>query len=257
MASRPITSPTAVGAPGVGGSGAPAGPGAPGGRAQRIDPRDKAQLAASPVSLRRVAALFAGQRGRLAIVVALIVATSLISLAQPFLVREVVDVAIPRQDVRLLVAAVLAMIGVAVATSLFGVLRRVEGERLDGVLTALVPALPLHALEEAVAYLHSHGQRDACLAQFLSALADRSAGPATLAWLGRHVDEAGVRDAVDTRDLLDQLVDLLTRDLSGDDLKAQRHSGIRFSTRIFQGIRASMINLNTLCVLEGSGRCYI
>lgn len=123
MASRPITSPTAVGAPGVGGSGAPAGPGAPGGRAQRIDPRDKAQLAASPVSLRRVAALFSGQRGRLAVVVALIVATSLISLAQPFLVREVVDVAIPRQDVRLLVAAVLAMIGVAVATSLFGVLQ--------------------------------------------------------------------------------------------------------------------------------------
>lgn len=56
-------------------------------------------------------------------VIVLIVATSLMSLAQPFLVREVVDQAIPHQDVRLLVLLVAGMIGVAVVTSLFGVVQ--------------------------------------------------------------------------------------------------------------------------------------
>ncbi|NYD99062.1 ATP-binding cassette subfamily B protein [Kineosphaera limosa] len=96
---------------------------APGGRARRIDPRDRAQLADSPVSLRRIWRLFAPHRARMAFVTALIVATSIIGLAQPFLVREVVDVAIPHQDVPLLLAAVGAMIGVAVLTSLFGVVQ--------------------------------------------------------------------------------------------------------------------------------------
>ncbi|WP_040157163.1 ABC transporter ATP-binding protein [Mobilicoccus massiliensis] len=107
-----VTTPAPTGTRGTGG-----------GRAQRIDPRDRAQLAAAPVPLRRLARLFAPYRLRLGVVVTLIVATSLISLAQPFLVREVVDSAIPRQDVRLLVLVVVAMIAVAVVTSLFGVLQ--------------------------------------------------------------------------------------------------------------------------------------
>lgn len=93
------------------------------GRAQRVDPRDRAQLTHSPVSLRRLAGLFAAHRRQLAVVVALIIATSLISLAQPFLIREIIDVALPEQNVRLLSWAVLALIGVAVVTSLFGVIQ--------------------------------------------------------------------------------------------------------------------------------------
>ncbi|WP_030526356.1 ABC transporter ATP-binding protein [Phycicoccus jejuensis] len=88
-----------------------------------VDPRDRARLEEAPVSLRRVLALFAPHRGRIAVVVGIIVVTSVVGLAQPFLVREVVDVAIPQQDVRLLVLAVAAMITVAAVTQLLGVVQ--------------------------------------------------------------------------------------------------------------------------------------
>ncbi|MBT9256637.1 ABC transporter ATP-binding protein/permease [Phycicoccus sp. MAQZ13P-2] len=88
-----------------------------------VDPRDRARLEEAPVSLRRVLALFAPHRGRIAVVVGIIVVTSVVGLAQPFLVREVVDVAIPQQDVRLLVLAVAAMVTVAAVTQLLGVVQ--------------------------------------------------------------------------------------------------------------------------------------
>ncbi|WP_210652175.1 ABC transporter ATP-binding protein [Nocardioides sp. SYSU D00065] len=92
-------------------------------RAGRPDPADLRQLADSPVSLRRVARLFAPHRGALAVVVALIVVSSTVSLAQPFLVRHVIDEALPRQDVGLLVLCVAAMLGVAIATAVIGVVQ--------------------------------------------------------------------------------------------------------------------------------------
>ncbi len=92
-------------------------------RSGRPDPADRRQLADHPVPLSRVARLFAPHRGTLTIVVALIVVSSLIGLAQPFLVRHVIDEALPRQDVRLLVVLVLAMLGVAVATAAIGVVQ--------------------------------------------------------------------------------------------------------------------------------------
>ena len=54
---------------------------------------------------------------------AIIVVTSVVALAQPFLVREVVDVALPQQDSRLLLLAVGAMVAVAVVTQLLGVVQ--------------------------------------------------------------------------------------------------------------------------------------
>ncbi len=84
---------------------------------------DKAQLADAPVSLRRIGRLFAAHRARLAFVVVLIVASSLIALAQPFLIKRVIDVAIPQQDVSLLLTCVLLMVGIAVATSAIGVVQ--------------------------------------------------------------------------------------------------------------------------------------
>lgn len=102
----------------------PAGhPGGGPGRASRVDPRDRAQLDESPVSLRRVAALFRPFRAHVAVVTLLIVATSLLGMAQPFLIREIVDDAIPHQDVRLLLLAVGAMVAITVVTQLFGVLQ--------------------------------------------------------------------------------------------------------------------------------------
>ncbi len=89
----------------------------------RPDPADLRQLADSPVSLRRIARLFAPHRATLAVVVALIVLSSAVGLAQPFLVRHVIDEALPRQDVRLLLLLVAAMLGVAVVTAVIGVVQ--------------------------------------------------------------------------------------------------------------------------------------
>src|SRR6478736_6070704 len=84
---------------------------------------DRRQLADAPVSLRRIGRLFAPHRARLAFVVVLIVASSLIGLAQPFLIKRVIDDAIPQQDVSLLLTCVLLMVGIAVATSAIGVVQ--------------------------------------------------------------------------------------------------------------------------------------
>ncbi|WP_107705809.1 ABC transporter ATP-binding protein [Nocardioides allogilvus] len=92
-------------------------------RSGRPDPADKRQLADHPVPLARIARLFAPHRGTLALVIALIMVSSTIGLAQPFLVRHVIDEALPRQDVRLLVLLVLAMLGVAIATAAIGVVQ--------------------------------------------------------------------------------------------------------------------------------------
>jgi ATP-binding cassette subfamily B protein len=82
---------------------------------------DRRQLEERPVSLRRIGRLFSGQRVALTVVVALIVVSSTIGLAQPFLVRHVIDVALPRQDVDLLVWCVAGMVGVAVASAALGI----------------------------------------------------------------------------------------------------------------------------------------
>ena len=92
-------------------------------RGGRPDPADLRQLRESPVSLRRIARLFSPHRATLSLVVALIVLSSVVGLAQPFLVRHVIDEALPRQDVRLLLLLVGAMLGVAVATAVIGVVQ--------------------------------------------------------------------------------------------------------------------------------------
>lgn len=87
------------------------------------DPRDTAQLTAHPVSTRRVLALFSPHRWSLAFVLTLIIASSALGLASPFLVKEIVDVAIPGQNVRLLLLLVGAMVGIAILSSVLGVIQ--------------------------------------------------------------------------------------------------------------------------------------
>ena len=84
---------------------------------------DQAQLADAPVSLRRIGRLFAPFKARLALVVGLIVVSSAVGLAQPFLVRRVIDEAIPQQDVTLLSMLVLGMVGIALASAVIGVVQ--------------------------------------------------------------------------------------------------------------------------------------
>ncbi|HEY6741694.1 MAG TPA: ABC transporter ATP-binding protein, partial [Lapillicoccus sp.] len=87
---------------------------------RRVDPADRAQLAESPVSWRRVGALFAPFRGRITAVVTLIVTSSVVSLASPFLLRLVIDDALPQADTRLLLLAVGGMLAVTVLTAVLG-----------------------------------------------------------------------------------------------------------------------------------------
>ncbi|MDI6100805.1 ABC transporter ATP-binding protein [Actinoplanes sp. NEAU-A12] len=86
-----------------------------------MTPAEKAQARA--VSLRRIGALFIGHRRRLAVVVAVIVLSSVISMGSPFLLREVIDVALPQSDLRLLCWLVAGMVGIAATTSALGVVQ--------------------------------------------------------------------------------------------------------------------------------------
>ncbi len=90
---------------------------------QKVDPRDRAQLALSPVELPRVLALFAPHRLAIATVMAIIVVSSALGLAQPFLLKAVFDDALPHDNIRVLLLAVGGMLAVTIATSLLGVVQ--------------------------------------------------------------------------------------------------------------------------------------
>jgi ATP-binding cassette subfamily B protein len=76
-----------------------------------------------PRQVRRILRLFRPYRGRLAVVGLLVGASSLVSVATPFLLKETLDVAIPRGRTGLLSLLALGMILSAVLTSVFGVLQ--------------------------------------------------------------------------------------------------------------------------------------
>ncbi|MFF6960027.1 ABC transporter transmembrane domain-containing protein [Streptomyces sp. NPDC008317] len=73
--------------------------------------------------MRRILRLFRPYRGRLAIVGALVGLSSLVSVASPFLLRAILDTAIPQGRTGLLSLLALGMIATAVATGVFGVLQ--------------------------------------------------------------------------------------------------------------------------------------
>ncbi|WBO67871.1 ABC transporter ATP-binding protein [Streptomyces camelliae] len=76
-----------------------------------------------PRQVRRILKLFRPYRGRLAIVGLLVGASSLVSVATPFLLKETLDVAIPQGRTGLLSLLALGMILSAVLSSVFGVLQ--------------------------------------------------------------------------------------------------------------------------------------
>src|ERR671929_2418469 len=95
-----------------------------------------------PRDLRRIAALFRPYRGRLAVVLALIALSAGLGMVSPFLLREVLDQAIPQRDRGLLLALVGGMIAISVATGVLGVgqtwLSNVVGQRVMHDLRAAV-----------------------------------------------------------------------------------------------------------------------
>jgi ATP-binding cassette subfamily B protein len=86
---------------------------------RRVSPEERAQ--ARQVSLRRIGRLFTPYRLPLTVVIGIIVASSVAGMASPFLLRAVIDVALPHHDLTLLVRLVAAMLVVAAVTAGFGV----------------------------------------------------------------------------------------------------------------------------------------
>jgi ATP-binding cassette, subfamily B, bacterial len=90
----------------------------------------------------RIVALFAHYRLRLAAVIALIIFSSGLSMISPFLLRAVLDTALPERDGKLLTELVLGMIGIAIATAAIGVwqtyISNVIGQRVMHDLRAAV-----------------------------------------------------------------------------------------------------------------------
>jgi len=77
----------------------------------------------SPHQVRRIVRLFHPYRGKLALVGLLVGLSSLVSLASPFMLREILDVALPQGRTGLLTVLALGMIVVAALTSVFSVLQ--------------------------------------------------------------------------------------------------------------------------------------
>ncbi|WP_275561686.1 ABC transporter ATP-binding protein [Streptomyces sp. 5-6(2022)] len=82
-----------------------------------------AQEPEQPAQVRRILRLFRPYRGRLAVVGLLVAASALVSVASPFLLREILDTAIPDGRTGLLTLLALGMIAAAVVNSVFGVLQ--------------------------------------------------------------------------------------------------------------------------------------
>ncbi|CAM5601241.1 ABC transporter ATP-binding protein [Streptomyces pharetrae] len=76
-----------------------------------------------PRQVRRILALFRPYRGRLAVVGLLVGASSVVSVATPFLLKAILDIALPERRTGLLTLLALGMILSAVLTSVFGVLQ--------------------------------------------------------------------------------------------------------------------------------------
>ncbi|MDT7555962.1 MAG: ATP-binding cassette, subfamily bacterial [Pseudonocardiales bacterium] len=115
---RPVADDGRARTPGRTGNGPPAG-----GRGPRRKATAAEKQQASEVSLRRVGRLFKPYTGQLAVVVAVIVASSVVGMASPFLLRAVIDEALPRRDLRLLVWLVIGMLATAAVTAAFGVIQ--------------------------------------------------------------------------------------------------------------------------------------
>ncbi|TCK22857.1 ABC transporter ATP-binding protein [Pseudonocardia endophytica] len=106
---------------------------------------------ARDVSLRRIGALFRPHRRSLAVVIAAISAAAVVGMASPFLLREVIDVALPQRDVVLLAWLAAGMVAVAAVTAALGVAQtwistRIGQEVMHGLRTSVFAHLQRQSL---------------------------------------------------------------------------------------------------------------
>jgi ATP-binding cassette, subfamily B, bacterial len=105
-------------------------------------PERPADPAVRRANLRRIVGLFRPYRRRLGTVLLLILVSSAIGAVSPFLVREIIDVALPERDTALLNIYVGGLIAIAILTGVLGVLQtwlsNVVGQRVMHDLRAAV-----------------------------------------------------------------------------------------------------------------------
>jgi ATP-binding cassette subfamily B protein len=108
---------------------------------------------AREVSLRRIGQLFTPYRAPLAVVVGIIVASSIIGLASPFLLRAVIDTALPDRNLALLGRLVAGMIAVAAISSALGVIQTWISTRIgQQVMHGLRTSVFAHLQRQSVAF---------------------------------------------------------------------------------------------------------
>ncbi|MGO9505619.1 MAG: ABC transporter ATP-binding protein [Streptosporangiaceae bacterium] len=118
---------------------------------QTVTAAEKAQ--AREVSLRRIGRLFAPYRWQLAIVIAIIAASSVIGVASPFLLRAVIDTALPDRNVRLLALLVAGMIAIAAVSSAFGVIQTWISTKVgQHIMHGLRTSIFAHLQRQSVAF---------------------------------------------------------------------------------------------------------
>jgi ATP-binding cassette, subfamily B, bacterial len=116
-----------------------------------VTAEQKAQ--AREVSLRRIGRLFTPYRWQLAVVTAIIAASSIVGLASPFLLRAVIDTALPDRNLRLLIWLVLGMVAVAAVTSVFGVIQTWISTKVgQQVMHALRTSVFGHLQRQSIAF---------------------------------------------------------------------------------------------------------
>ncbi|MGH3128259.1 MAG: ABC transporter transmembrane domain-containing protein, partial [Gaiellaceae bacterium] len=84
-------------------------------------PERPADPAVRKANSRRIIRLFRPYKARLGVVSALIVFSAAVGVVSPFLLREVLDVAIPEENVGLLTALVAGMVAIPIVTGILGV----------------------------------------------------------------------------------------------------------------------------------------
>jgi len=108
---------------------------------------------AREVSLRRIGALFAPYRWPLAVVIAIIAASSIVGMASPFLLRAVIDTALPTQNLTLLVWLVIGMLAVAAVTAAFGVIQTWISTKIgQQVMHGLRTSVFAHLQRQSIAF---------------------------------------------------------------------------------------------------------
>ena len=126
-------------------------PGRGRGGPRTVTAAEKAQ--AKEVSLRRIARLFTPYRLPLGIVMATIALSSVVGLASPFLLRAVIDIALPSRNVRLLVMLVSGMVAVAALTSALGVIQTWLSTKVgQQVMHSLRTSVFTHLQRQSIAF---------------------------------------------------------------------------------------------------------